>query len=126
MSVFSKPSGPKSIPLLGNMVDFGKDPLQFLTKCAQEFGEITRFKLERDHDVFLITNPDDIEYVLMNKENHFSKGYQRDPVMKLLLGNGLVTSEARFGLNNAAYLNLPFNPSASQVMQIRLLNWVNG
>lgn len=81
--------------MLGNVVDFARDPLGFLTRCG-EHGDIVRLKLEHSRDTFLITDPDDIETVLMNREGKFSKGYQGDPILHLVLGNGLVTSEGEF------------------------------
>jgi len=33
------PAGPRGAPLIGNMRDFMRDPRDFLTRCAREYGD---------------------------------------------------------------------------------------
>ena len=39
------PPGPKGHFLLGNLPEFGKDLLGFITQCAREYGDIVRLRL---------------------------------------------------------------------------------
>jgi cytochrome P450 len=90
--------GPTPAPFLGNLLAFGKDPLGFLTQVTREYGCGVKIRLEAERDTYVVTHPDHIEYVLTHTGKAFSKGYQRDPIMRLVLGNGLVTSEGDFWL----------------------------
>jgi cytochrome P450 len=88
------PPGPSShIP--GKIVrSFVKDPINTLSKIADEYGDLSHFKLGRLH-VYLINNPDYIEKILIYDHSNFSKG-PRLQSAKRLLGEGLVTSEGEF------------------------------
>ncbi|WP_026672938.1 cytochrome P450 [Alkalihalobacterium bogoriense] len=90
------PAGPARLPFAGNLLQFGKDPLQFVTECVEKYDNVIRLKVEQNRDTFLLTDPKDIDFVLKNTNKLFTKGYYRDPILHLVLGNGLVTSEGDF------------------------------
>ncbi|MCM3761955.1 cytochrome P450 [Alkalihalobacillus oceani] len=110
MPAKTMPTGPKGNPVLGNTVEFGRDPLRFITKCSQQYGEIVRLKFEKDRESFLLNDPEHIQYVFMNKGGEFSKGYQQDPIMGLVFGNGLLTSEGSFWLRQRRLSQPAFHP----------------
>jgi cytochrome P450 len=70
---------------------FIHDPINTLSNIAREYGDISYFKLGREH-VYLINNPDYIEKVLIYDHRNFKKG-KRLQTAKAVLGGGLVTSE---------------------------------
>jgi cytochrome P450 len=89
------PPGPKSM-IPGKMVrQFTHDPINTLTKIADEYGEISHFKLGRQH-VYLINNPDYIEKILIYDQPHSNFTRNRVQVAKRMLGEGLITSEGEF------------------------------
>jgi len=96
MTSYRFPPGPKATPMIGNLAEFGRDPLGFVSMCAKQYGDVVKIRVEKERDTYLINNPSQIEYVLANTNRMFSKGYYRDPVMRLVLGNGLITSEGEF------------------------------
>jgi hypothetical protein len=56
------PPGP-SYKILGKLVrEFIGDPIKTLTRIAHQYGDISYFKLGREH-VYLINNPDYIEKI---------------------------------------------------------------
>ena len=88
------PQGP-SYRLPGKLIrEFIGDPIRTLSKIAQRYGDISYFKLGREH-VYLINNPDLIEKILIYDHRNFKKG-KRLQIAKGLLGEGLVTSEGDF------------------------------
>lgn len=88
------PPGP-SYKILGKLVrEFIGDPIKTLTRIAHQYGDISYFKLGREH-VYLINNPDYIEKILIYDHHNFKKG-KRLQIAKGLLGEGLVTSEGEF------------------------------
>lgn len=68
--------GPKPKPLLGNVADFGRDPLGFLTRSVEDYGPIVRLRLEAARDTYLISDPALVEHVLVSTNRTFAKGYQ--------------------------------------------------
>jgi cytochrome P450 len=92
MSQITKyPPGP-SYKIPGKLVrEFMSDPIKTLTRIASQYGDISYFKLGREH-VYLINNPDFIEKILIYDHRNFKKG-KRLQIAKGLLGEGLVTSE---------------------------------
>ncbi|GIQ69061.1 cytochrome P450 [Xylanibacillus composti] len=83
--------GPRQIPWVGNLLEFGSNPLRFVEQCAEKYGAVVRFSLERDRETYLLTKPEHIQYVLLHTQRKFKKGYHRDRILSLVLGNGLVT-----------------------------------
>lgn len=86
----ARPPGPKQKPLWGDLWDFRRDPIKFLTKL-RTYGEIVYFKLGTQ-DVYLLNEPDYVKeiFVTQAKNVHKGRGLQRS---KKLLGEGLLTSE---------------------------------
>src|SRR5687768_7845344 len=95
MSVITKfPPGP-TYKMPGKLLrQFIHDPINTLSIIAQEYRDISYFKLGPEH-VYLINNPDYIEKVLIYDHRNFKKG-KRLQAAKTILGEGLVTSEGDF------------------------------
>ncbi|WP_102124886.1 cytochrome P450 [Deinococcus planocerae] len=94
----SPTAGPRPLPVLGNLLDFGRDPLGFLERVTREYGCGVKVRVEAERDTYIVTHPEHVEEVLVHTGRTFQKGYQRHPIMRLVLGNGLVTSEGNFWL----------------------------
>ena len=93
-----KPPGPKGKPLVGSALDFGRAPIKFVTDNFNEFGDIIYFKLGiRDH--YQVNNPDYIKHILQDNNSNYAKAKDYDE-LKLLLGQGLLTSEGDYWLRH--------------------------
>src|SRR4051812_48793138 len=90
----SVPRGPRGRFLVGNLVEFRRDRLEFMTRCAREYGDVVPLRL-LGHPVLLLSRPDLIEQVLVHQTKHFIK-HAGLRLYKPILGNGLVTSEGDF------------------------------
>jgi cytochrome P450 len=77
--------------LLGSLLEFRRDPLEFLTKCARTFGDVASFRIFHV-PVYLLSRPEYIEMVLSSQSRHFVKG-RTMRAAKPLLGEGLFTAE---------------------------------
>ncbi|MDD5370642.1 MAG: cytochrome P450 [Anaerolineaceae bacterium] len=86
--------GPKPGWVGGNLPEFNRDPLGFLTRCAREYGDLVELRFA-GFPVYVLSHPRLIEEVLVTKNRSFHKG--RGLVRtRELLGNGLLTSEGEF------------------------------
>ena len=83
--------GPGGIPFLGCVLPFRKDPIGFLRDAWSTYGDVVRLDI-RGKTVYLVTRPEHIEHVLVRRRRTYFKGYGYDD-QKLLLGEGLITSE---------------------------------
>ncbi|HJQ69284.1 MAG TPA: cytochrome P450 [Blastocatellia bacterium] len=94
MSARTHPPGPKGKPVVGNLLDFRRDPLGFLLAAARQHGDIVHLQFG-PQAIYLINNPDYIRDVLVANNRNFikSRGLQ---LAKRFLGEGLLTSEGEF------------------------------
>src|SRR3989442_726537 len=93
------PPGPKGHFLLGNLPEFGKDLLGFITQCAREYGDIVRLRLA-NRVAYLLNHPDYMEYVLVTNHRNFVKNSFFWRHVKAVFGSGLLTSEGDFWLRD--------------------------
>ena len=95
MSAVAVPPGPAGAPLLGHLLAFRRDPLQFLLRTAQDYpGEVVRFR-QGTREVYLLKHPDLVKEVLVTRQHDFAKSRALQWT-KLFLGEGLLTSEGEF------------------------------
>src|SRR5205814_9099905 len=90
--------GPKGHFLLGNLPEFGKDLLGFITQCAREYGDIVRLRLA-NRVAYLLNHPDYMEYVLVTNHRNFDKNSIFRRHVKAVSGSGLLTIEGEFWLS---------------------------
>jgi cytochrome P450 len=88
----ARPPGPRGLPIIGQYVAFRKDPPRFLLRMAREYGDVVLFRIG-PQKIYLLNHPDLIKDVLVTRQRSFIKSrvLQR---AKMLLGEGLLTSEA--------------------------------
>ena len=73
-----------------------RDPLGVFTRAAQQYGEVVFFKIGPRRG-YLITNPGDVRHVLQDNARNYRKSPLYDK-LRVLLGDGLLTSEGEFWL----------------------------
>ncbi len=82
--------GPEGNSIVGNLAELGEDPLAFLTKCSENYGDIVPLRLGLTPACF-VTHPDLITQVLREREACIkSRGFR---ALHTLLGDGLLTNE---------------------------------
>ncbi len=78
----------------GNLLDYARDPLGFLTECSRNYGDVVRLRFP-GLPLYLLNNPDHVEYVLVKNNRNFIKSrYFRRELG--FLGQGLLNSEGEF------------------------------
>ena len=84
----------KGLPFIGVLPQFRKNPPVFLQTTAREHGDIVHFRLG-PQDIYLISNPEWIKDILVTHQTNFTKSRFLERA-KILLGEGLLTSEGEF------------------------------
>ena len=107
MLTAARPPGPKNPPLVGHLRTFRRDPLDFLTRASREYGDLVYFKVASQH-MYLVNHPDYVREILVNNQSNFmkSRALQR---AKMLLGEGLITSEGQHHLRQRRLVQPAFH-----------------
>lgn len=90
-------NGAPGLPIIGNMAEFARNPINFVSRLQRDYGDVAAFSLMGAKSI-LISNPEDIERVFLETGKRYSNGKsdmnggERHPI----LGNGLVVSEGDF------------------------------
>jgi cytochrome P450 len=94
MGTLHAPPGPKGHPLGGNVREYARDPLGFLSRCVREYGDVVELRF-MGQPIYLLADPGLIEYVLVENNRNFTKTriLKRN---RRLLGEGLLISEGEF------------------------------
>lgn len=81
----------KTVPVYGTFEEYVTNPLQLLVKCREQ-GEVIKL-ISRDNDFpYLLSNPEHIREVLIEKKDRFIKSKNLQ-VLKVVVGEGILTSE---------------------------------
>jgi len=88
----TEPPGPKGSPVIGNSGQYARDPFSFITACAEAYGDVAHFDLG-PIETYMITNPADIERVLVTDDAKYRKPAFQDDAIGDLLGEGLLLSD---------------------------------
>ena len=123
------PPGPKGTLIGGSLRDFSNRRLDFFVDVARQYGDLASFRFG-PRRVFLVSNPDLIEQVLVTDAKHYVKHFGAR-VYKPVLGNGLVTSEGDFWLRQRklaqpAFLKqrvLSYAPMMGELTERMLADW---
>jgi cytochrome P450 len=84
----------KGRPFIGVLPEFRKNAPALLLKVAREHGDIARLNLGPQH-IYSIANPEWIRDILVTHQSNFIKSRMLERA-KVLLGEGLLTSEGEF------------------------------
>ena len=90
------PPGPRGLPVLGMLPAIRRNPVRVFTDASRQFGDIVSFKIGPRRG-FLVNDPDAIRHVLQDNARNYHKSPLYDK-LRLVLGNGLLTSEDGFWL----------------------------
>jgi cytochrome P450 len=88
---------PGSVPLLGSLYTMRTDPLGSLTRTLRECGDRASVVFPGQKG-FMFFHPDDVKALIVDNAKNVSKDTPGFAALKLLLGNGLVTSDGAFWL----------------------------
>src|SRR5882672_1553744 len=90
---FPLPPGPTDLPLLGQSLNFARDPIAFLTRVAGTYGDIAYFRLG-SVKVFFVSHPDLVREVLITQRASFKLSPLRER-LRPVVGDGLFTSSGQ-------------------------------
>jgi len=99
--------GPRGLPVVGNLLELQrKDPFRILVDNWRAYGDVVRFKMGpiTQH---LFVQPDHVKHILVNNKANYWKGIGMAK-LKLMLGQGLFTSEGELWQRQRRLMQPPF------------------
>ena len=87
-----RPPGPKGEPVFGNSRRYANDPFDFLTACAEAYGDVVQFDFG-PLETYMVTDPEAIGRVLVDDDRLYAKPDFQDDALGDLLGDGLLLSD---------------------------------
>ena len=92
----TQPPGPQDLPVLGNTHRYSRDPFTFIETLTRSYNGLSTFTLGSER-TYLVTDPTDIERVLVSEASRFRKAQtMRTGSIDDLLGDGLLMSGGEF------------------------------
>lgn len=105
--------GPRGLPVLGSLLEVGRDPLRFFTALAAEHlpptGGVAGFRLGRQ-PAFLLASPEAVHQVLVGNRDNYPKQSRGYRAFREALGRGLVTSEGELWRRQRRLVQPAFHP----------------
>jgi cytochrome P450 len=99
--------GPAGKPLLGNTLQFQRDPLGFLQRMAADYGDVARYRLG-NVTFHQVNHPDGAQRILQDNHHNYIKGELFD-ILRQFAGNGLFTSEGELWLRQRRLMQPAFH-----------------
>lgn len=91
------PPGPKSRFLLGNALELRRDAPSFVLDLRSRYGDIARYQVLRSQ-MYMLSHPDYVKHVLQDNHRNYGKNSFAYRALRIVLGNGLLTSQGDFWL----------------------------
>lgn len=100
-------NGPPGQPILGNTVQFQRDPLGFLMRTATDYGDVARYRLG-NVTFHQVNHPDGVGRILQDNQRNYIKGDLFD-ILRQMAGYGLFTSEGALWLRQRRLMQPAFH-----------------
>jgi cytochrome P450 len=94
MSNSHLPPGPPGLPVVGNVFQFRRDPLTFVSGVQRSFGRLATIHLG-SAPIVLFFRPEHVRYFLVEQARNFTSG-QFNQNLRRVLGDGLLTIDGDF------------------------------
>src|SRR5688572_14894393 len=88
------PPHPPGPPILGNFIAFQRDPFTLFTEATRTYGDVVGINIGPMKSVVL-SHPEHVKHVLVDHARNYRKSVVMER-LKVMLGNGLLTSEGDF------------------------------
>lgn len=90
----TRPPGPKPGPFFGVLREFRHNAAEFLERTARQYGDLVYLRVGPQH-IYFVSDPGAIKDILVTNQSKFKKSRMLERA-RLLLGDGLLTSEGDF------------------------------
>lgn len=100
--------GPRGALLWGSLRAFRSDPIGLLMAARRDYGDVVRLRLGRV-TAHLVSHPRGIRHVLQTRHRHYTKRTRGIAKLREILGNGLLTNDGDFWLEQRRTMQPAFH-----------------
>lgn len=104
----ARPQGPPGLPLLGSLLEAGRDPLRFVVRTMMDYGDLAFYRIG-PHTGYLINHPGHVQHVLKENHQNYDKAVHSYEMLRPVLGEGLVTSSGAHWLRQRRLIQPAFH-----------------
>lgn len=102
------PPRPAGLPLLGNLLEARRDPLQFVVRMMTDYGDLASYRIG-PYTGYLTSHPDYVRHILQDNHTNYSKDVYSYQMLKPVIGEGLVTSDGDHWLRQRRLIQPAFH-----------------
>lgn len=114
------PQLPGSVPILKNLYAMRTQPLATLSRGLRECGDVAYVEFP-GHAGHMLFHPDHVRAILVDNAKRISKSTPGFAALRLLLGNGLVTSDGAFWLRQRRIAQPAFHRAKIYALGARMV-----
>jgi cytochrome P450 len=89
------PPGPRGNPVLGSIGDIYRDRLRFVLDVARAYGDVAQYRVAHMR-MYQVNSPEGVGRLLHDNHRNYSKEVATFGTLRLVLGDGLFTSDGDF------------------------------
>ena len=95
MATIGVPPGPRGNVVLGSIGDLYRDRLRFVLEVARTYGDVAQYRVAYMR-MYQVNHPAGVGRLLHDNHRNYSKDVATFGTLRLILGNGLFTSDGDF------------------------------
>lgn len=123
-----QPPGPLWPTALRNTIRFARQPLSFLRELRECYGDLVTLPTVMG-PLTLVFHPDGVRHVVQENHKNYRKGGLSDQVLRMTLGNGLLTNNGDSWLQQRRLIQPAFHRSRiagfGQLMTEAAVSWLD-
>ncbi|PSP77734.1 cytochrome P450 [Halobacteriales archaeon QS_1_68_20] len=109
----SVPPGPDGLPLLGNTLQYARDPIGFRERCVEEYGDVVYVR-NAGKEVYMLSRPEFAREILLTDHDKYEKPDLLQKRVASAFGNGLLFSDGDLWDRQRRLLQPAFHPQQLQ------------